>query len=295
LGAEEAAMKVAILANDDLTGSLVFSPVLALPDISVAAVVFSESPAKGRKSVLSAAFALRRKMAFSYWLFLVATNGLFSVFSRLATSLRLSGSYGELESLRAHCRNAGVPVHTCADFNSAGLKRMLRDLGVDLLLIRVSAILDAELLSIPKVGTWCVHSSLLPAYGGIAGEFQALRCGETRLGSTVFEVTEKLDEGPPLAQIALPVRPGRSLFCHIVANNRAAGQLLATMAGTAAEGRSPKRPLLNDRVEPSYFSWPREEQAREFHSQGWRLITVGETIRLALSALRLGRGFARFS
>lgn len=288
-------MKVAILANDDLTGSLIFSPAIGLANVEVVAVVFSQSPMKERKSMLSAALGLRRKMAFPYWLFLVVTNGFFSVFSMLSTSLRLSGSFGELESLRAHCRNAGIAVHECADFNSAGLKRMLRSLGVDLLLIRVSAILDGELLSIPKLGTWCVHSSLLPAYGGIAGEFQALRCGEARLGSTVFAVTEKLDEGPPLAQVALPARPGRSLFSHIVANNRAAGQLLATMAGAAAEGRSPKRPLLNDRVEPSYFSWPKEEQVREFHSHGWRLITVAETIRLALSALRLGRGFARFS
>lgn len=288
-------MKVAILANDDLTGSLIFSPVLRLPGISVAAIVFSDSPLKARRSMLSAAFALRRKMAFPYWLFLVVTNGFFSVFSMLSASFRLGGSYGDLESLRAHARGSDIPVHACADFNSVELKRMLRELGVDLLLIRVSAILDGEVLSIPRLGTWCVHSSLLPAYGGIAGEFQALRCGESRLGSTVFEVTVKLDEGPPLAQVALPVRPRRSLFSHIVANNRAAGRLLAELVADVVNGRPARRVLLNQGVVPSYFSWPKPEQVEDFRARGWRLISFAEAIRLAFSALRLGRGFARFS
>lgn len=295
MGPKEVAMKVAILSNDDLTGSLIFSPVIGLPGIEVVTVVFSDTPVKARKSMLSAALSLRKRMAFRYWLFLVATNGLFAVFSKLATTCRLPGSYGEIESLRAHATNADIPIHGCADFNARSLKETLRELGVDLLLIRVSAILDAELLAIPGIGTWCVHSSLLPAYGGIAGEFQALRCGEERLGSTVFQVTERLDEGPPLAQVALPVRPGRSLFSHIVANNRAAGRLLAQMVGERANGQLPSAPLLNQGIEPSYYSWPKEEQVTDFHRKGWRLISVGEVLRLGFAALRLGRGFARFS
>jgi len=288
-------MKVAILSNDDLTGSLIFSPAIGLPGIEVVTVVFSDTPVKARKSMLSAALSLRKRMAFRYWLFLVATNGLFAVFSKLATTCRLPGSYGEIESLRAHATSADIPIHGCADFNAPGLKETLRELGVDLLLIRVSAILDAELLAIPRIGTWCVHSSLLPAYGGIAGEFQALRCGEERLGSTVFEVTERLDEGPPLAQVALPVRPGRSLFSHIVANNRAAGRLLGQMVRERANGQLPSASLLNQGIEPSYYSWPKEEQVTDFHRKGWRLVSMGEVLRLGLAALRLGRGFARFS
>jgi folate-dependent phosphoribosylglycinamide formyltransferase PurN len=288
-------MKVAILANDDLTGSLIFSPILRLPHVEIAAVIFSESPMKGRKSMLAAALSLRKRMAFHYWLFLVITNGLFAVFSRIAVALFLHGSYGDLESLRAHARYNGIPVQASSDFNSSALKQLLRDLHVDLLLIRVSAILDAEVLGIPSKGTWCIHSSLLPAYGGIAGEFQAMRCGEAMLGSTVFEVTERLDEGPPLAQVAMPVQSDSSLFSHIVANNRAAGHLLAEMVADLADGNLPNRPLLNSGIKPSYYSWPKEEQVTEFRQKGWRLAFFREIFRLGLAALRLGRGFARFS
>lgn len=288
-------MRVAILTNDDLTGSLIFSPVLGLAGVTVAGIFFSESPLKGRKSTVSAAWGLRRKMAFRYWLFLVASNGFFALFSTVGSSLRLSGSYGDLDSLRSHARSAGVPVHACADFNSAELKAQLRDLEVDLLLIRVSAILDREVLSIPRQGTWCVHSSLLPAFGGIAGEFQALRAGSSSLGSTVFEVTERLDEGPPLAQVQIPVKQHESLFSHIVANNRAAGRLLAEMVSDLAAGRNPGRPLLNEGIVPSYYSWPTTEQVAEFRRSGRRLMTFGELLRLALSVARLGPRLARFT
>ena len=97
MGAQGLRMKVAILTNDDLTGSLVFSPILALPDVVVEAVVFSESPMKDRNSAFSAACGLRRKMAFRYWLFLVVSNGFFMIFSTISATLRLSGSYGDLD------------------------------------------------------------------------------------------------------------------------------------------------------------------------------------------------------
>jgi folate-dependent phosphoribosylglycinamide formyltransferase PurN len=287
-------MRVAILANDDLTGSLIFSPILRLPHVEIAAIIFSESPMRGRKSMLSAALSLRKRMAFRYWLFLVVSNGLFAVFSHVAIAFSLHGSYGDLESLRAHALCKRVPVQASADFNSSALKQLLRDLQIDLLLIRVSAILDAEVLEIPSKGTWCIHSSLLPAYGGIAGEFQAMRCGEATLGSTVFEVTERLDEGPPLAQIAMPIQSDRSLFSHIVANNRAAGRLLAEMVAELTRGDLPNRPLLNDGIKPSYYSWPKEDQVIEFRQKGWRLVFFGEIFRLSLAALHLSRRFARF-
>jgi len=280
-------MKVVILANDDLTGSLIFSPIVGMNDVSLQAVFFGASPVKSNKSMISAAFSLRRRMAFSYWLFLVVTNGLFSVFSALSTFLRRPGSLGDLDSLRAHATMAGVPIHTGTDFESDDFKRQLAGLSPDLVLIRVSSILDAEVLSIPRVATWCVHSSLLPAYGGIAGEFHALREGREFIGSTVFQVTERLDEGPPVAQVRVRVQPGSTLFSHIIANNHQAGYLLARMVADIAAGRDPRRPLLNADLSRSYFSWPNEAQLAQFRQRGWRLVSASQVLRLVATALRL--------
>lgn len=281
-------MRVVILSNNDMTGNLIFSPLFAVSEVRVVSVLLSDSPAKGKKNPMSAALALRCRMDRRYWWFLVLTNGFFSLFSLVTDRLGLSPQFGSLQSLPAHARRAGVAVKATGDFNSAETKALLQSLEPDLLVVRVSAILDRELLAIPHLGTWCVHSSLLPAYGGIAGEFQALREGQLRIGTTVFEVTPKLDDGPPLAQVSLETSPTGSLFSHIVANNIAAGTLLAEMARQLSFGKDPKRPLLNAGLAHSYFSWPKPEQVDEFLSGGRKLISAREALRLAAAALRLG-------
>jgi len=67
------------------------------------------------------------------------------------------------------------------------------------------------------------------------------------------------------------------------------------MVRERANGQLPSAPLLNQEIEPSYYSWPKEEQVTDFHRKGWRLVSMGEVLRLGLTALRLGRSFARFS
>jgi formyltetrahydrofolate-dependent phosphoribosylglycinamide formyltransferase len=53
-----------------------------------------------------------------------------------------------------------------------------------------------------------VHPSLLPAFPGLDTHARALATGVKLHGCTVHLVTEVMDEGPILAQAAVPVRPG---------------------------------------------------------------------------------------
>jgi phosphoribosylglycinamide formyltransferase-1 len=53
-----------------------------------------------------------------------------------------------------------------------------------------------------------VHPSLLPAFPGLHTHARALEAGVTLHGCTVHLVTETMDEGPILAQAAVPVVPG---------------------------------------------------------------------------------------
>ncbi|MFN6998816.1 phosphoribosylglycinamide formyltransferase [Elioraea tepidiphila] len=63
------------------------------------------------------------------------------------------------------------------------------------------------------VGLWQgrmlnIHPSLLPAFPGLNTHARALAAGVTLHGCTVHLVTEGTDEGPILAQAAVPVLPG---------------------------------------------------------------------------------------
>jgi formyltetrahydrofolate-dependent phosphoribosylglycinamide formyltransferase len=53
-----------------------------------------------------------------------------------------------------------------------------------------------------------IHPSLLPAFPGLDTHARALAAGVKLHGCTVHLVTEQMDEGPILAQAAVPVLPG---------------------------------------------------------------------------------------
>ncbi len=53
-----------------------------------------------------------------------------------------------------------------------------------------------------------IHPSLLPAFPGLDTHARALAAGVKLHGCTVHLVTQTMDEGPILAQAAVPVLPG---------------------------------------------------------------------------------------
>jgi formyltetrahydrofolate-dependent phosphoribosylglycinamide formyltransferase len=72
-----------------------------------------------------------------------------------------------------------------------------------------------RLLTPLLVGAWRgrmlnVHPSLLPAFPGLHTHARALAAGVRLHGCTVHLVTEQMDEGPILAQAAVPVLDGDS-------------------------------------------------------------------------------------
>ena len=79
------------------------------------------------------------------------------------------------------------------------------------------------------VGRWAgrmlnIHPSLLPKYPGLDTHARALAAGDVEAGCTVHVVTEGVDEGPVLAQAAVPVRAGdtaESLAARVLAAEHA--------------------------------------------------------------------------
>ena len=64
------------------------------------AVYFIASPHRKSGSNITGAFKLFQKMAFSYWLYLVFTNGIFKVFEYLTSQFSASPQHKHMVSLR---------------------------------------------------------------------------------------------------------------------------------------------------------------------------------------------------
>lgn len=90
--------------------------------------------------------------------------------------------------------------------HEAAIDKALRDAGVELVCLAGYM----RLLTPFLVGAWAgrmlnVHPSLLPAFPGLETHARALVAGVKLHGCTVHLVTETMDEGPILAQAAIPV------------------------------------------------------------------------------------------
>lgn len=83
---------------------------------------------------------------------------------------------------------------------------MIRPLRPDLIVvISFNWVIPASVLAVPRLGAINGHDGLLPRYRGLNGIGWALRNDESEFGLTVHYVTPGLDDGPVLAQRAIPI------------------------------------------------------------------------------------------
>jgi folate-dependent phosphoribosylglycinamide formyltransferase PurN len=68
-------------------------------------------------------------------------------------------------------------------------------------------ILPEEMLSVPRLGAWNMHGSLLPKYRGRAPVNWAVLKGESSTGATLHVMTSRADTGAILDQEAVPIGP----------------------------------------------------------------------------------------
>lgn len=279
-------LKVFLLTFNDITCNLIFEPVFQSDAVEVVGVGYSEHYTPKEHGLLSA-FKLLKRTDWRYWTYLAFINGFLKVYQFLA--LLTDHVCPRLPCKKWVCRKKNIPCYYPERANDPAFIEVIRRSGADLILMRVSQLMKSEILSATPYGMWCIHSSLLPAYKGISSEFHSIRCGENNIGTSVFQVVLKIDEGQVLRQCQMPIDLNRSTFWHRIQNNRAAGQMLRQcLEELQATGRvEPKR------VEPqkphSYHSWPSSADVNQVLSLGVPLIKLGEIWDHLLTCLHLRR------
>jgi phosphoribosylglycinamide formyltransferase-1 len=113
----------------------------------------------------------------------------------------------------AHAEAAGVPVRVLPHGDYAtreayddALVAALRDARVHIVaLAGFMRLVTRRLLDAFEGRVLNIHPSLLPAFPGVDAQRRALEHGTRIAGCTVHFVTEGMDEGPIVAQAAVPV------------------------------------------------------------------------------------------
>ena len=108
------------------------------------------------------------------------------------------------------------------------------------------------------VGRWAgrmlnIHPSLLPAFPGLHTHARAIAAGVKLAGCTVHWVTEGMDEGPAIAQAAVPVLPGDTedtLAARVLAQEHVIFPLALRLAATLQTGEGDAAAALVNPLPP---------------------------------------------
>lgn len=105
-------------------------------------------------------------------------------------------------------REHGIPVFTPDSVNTPEWIRRIADLQPDLILsVYYRHMISPAILSIPQLGAFNVHGSLLPAYRGRAPINWAVLHGESRIGMTLHRMVKRADAGEIIDQEGVDLSP----------------------------------------------------------------------------------------
>lgn len=108
--------------------------------------------------------------------------------------------------IKRYIVNNDLPIEILQPEDPSTIVPRLASLSPDFFLVSAYAkILKPDILSVPRLGTIGIHSSLLPKYRGTTPIQSAILAGEKETGATLYMIDEKMDHGPILAQVIVPI------------------------------------------------------------------------------------------
>jgi methionyl-tRNA formyltransferase len=103
-------------------------------------------------------------------------------------------------------------------------------------------LLPGEILSLPHLGAYNLHGSLLPKYRGRAPVNWAVARGETQTGATLHSMAKKADAGDIVDQETVPIGPDDTAYEVQKRVTQAGVKILERRLAELKAGTAPRRP-----------------------------------------------------
>ncbi|MDE6444269.1 MAG: methionyl-tRNA formyltransferase [Muribaculaceae bacterium] len=101
----------------------------------------------------------------------------------------------------------GLPVLQPEKLKNPEFIEQLRNIGADLFIVIAFRMLPEVVWSMPRLGTFNLHASLLPKYRGAAPINWAVINGEKETGVTTFFLKHEIDTGDVIEQKSIEIKP----------------------------------------------------------------------------------------
>ncbi len=101
----------------------------------------------------------------------------------------------------------GLPVLQPEKLNTEEFEAQIRSYSPDMQIVMAYRMIPERIYSIPKYGTFNLHTSLLPQYRGAAPINRAIMNGETHSGITTFLLDNRMDCGKIIHSLRIEISP----------------------------------------------------------------------------------------
>ncbi len=109
--------------------------------------------------------------------------------------------------VKIYAEQAGLPVLQPEKLRDESFIAAVESLRPDLGVVIAFRMLPRSVWSLPRLGTFNLHASLLPQYRGAAPINRAIMNGETETGVTTFMLDENIDTGDIICRRQTPISP----------------------------------------------------------------------------------------
>jgi methionyl-tRNA formyltransferase len=117
------------------------------------------------------------------------------------------GQHLQQSEVKKYAVEAGLRVFQPEKLRAPEFLAEIADLKPDLGIVIAFRMLPEVLWSLPRLGTFNLHASLLPQYRGAAPINRAIMNGETVTGLTTFMLNAEIDKGDIIGRVEMPILP----------------------------------------------------------------------------------------
>lgn len=153
-------------------------------------------------------------------------------------------------AVKKHALEQGMEILQPVSLKDETFLEKLASYNADLFIVVAFRMLPKAVWSMPKMGTFNLHASLLPQYRGAAPINWAVINGEKESGVTTFLIDEQIDTGNILLQKSCPISEDETvgtLYDKLM--NMGAGLVVETVRGLSDGTLQPKPQALFIREE----------------------------------------------
>lgn len=172
------------------------------------------------------------------------------------------------DTIERYCKQNKIKYIKTLDINADEVLNYVRSEGPDLLISLYTMHLYREpLISLPKYGSINSHPSILPEYRGLEVFFWAMANGEENVGSSVFFMSNKVDDGIVIREEVIPLKEYYSMHdVYKLITERGADLLVQAVRDIDEDAVQGKVPVGKG----SYFPMPTRSAVWRFIRRGKR-------------------------